>query len=55
MDWKSMAIGMTHALNEEIPRLDEREIRNQELAMRKEVYGQQLQKARREEELDEDY
>ena len=51
MDWKSMAIGMTHALNEEIPRLDEREIRNQELAMRKEVYGQQLQKARREEEL----
>ena len=42
---------MTHALNEEIPRLDEREIRNQELAMRKEVYGQQLQKARREEEL----
>jgi hypothetical protein len=51
MDWKSMAIGATHALNSEIPRLDERENRNKEFALRREIADQGLKKVRREEEL----
>jgi hypothetical protein len=51
MDWKSMAIGATHALNKGIPEMDEREIRNEELAMRKDAHALQLRNAKREEEL----
>ena len=51
MDWKSMAIGVTHALNKGIPEMDEREIRNEELGMRKDDHTLKLQNARRGEEL----
>jgi|GEM_PF-3386788 len=51
MDLKSMAIGVTNALNKGIPEIDERAIRNEELGMRRDTHALQLKKAQREEEL----
>lgn len=51
MDLKSMAIGVTNALNKGIPEMDEREIRSEELGMKRDARALQLQNAKREEEL----
>jgi hypothetical protein len=51
MDWKSMAIGMTHAIDKGLPEMEEREIQNERLAMEREMYGNKLAQAKREQAL----
>jgi len=51
MAGQSLVIGATRVLNEEIPKIDERAIRREELGMRKDEHALRLSKAKREEEL----